>query len=340
MAIAIEPLGLMDVATLVALVLVVLCELSVPSEARYGSIWWAAGKGVVWSPRSVNSPTATPTIDTSCDAPRAVKSANFRAIPLLLHRTHRYTADAIRGASTKHGVEGRVRRNIESCAEMNPAAVSRYYDDYGLESVMSERLLPSLQASKVPPATVMALSRAWRRLVVDPILSKVSVLKADLFRLAIVYLDGGWYLDADVRCIDPIAETLLGTAMHSEIQAAANRTAAVFATAASSPAGKAKGFDMAPPPMKMSEQVNVGCVLAWEGEISEKTVRVVTFSFLCPLFEKYGTFIARCNALIEKVSPFIGLSTQLGIWLRGKAPIFVACIGAGRGSHNGVETRR
>eukprot|EP01052_Picozoa_sp_SAG31_P003966 SAG31_NODE_159_length_21911_cov_12.220750_2_plen_179_part_00 len=32
-------------------------------------------------------------------------------------------------------------------------------------------------------------------------------------------------------------------------------------------------------------------------------VRVVTFSFLCPLSEKYGTFIARCNALIEKVSP-------------------------------------
>eukprot|EP01052_Picozoa_sp_SAG31_P070663 SAG31_NODE_29530_length_393_cov_2.479592_1_plen_76_part_01 len=31
-------------------------------------------------------------------------------------------------------------------------------------------------------------------------------------------------------------------------------------------------------------------------------VRVVTFSFLCPLLEKYGTFIARCNALIEKVS--------------------------------------
>eukprot|EP01052_Picozoa_sp_SAG31_P019379 SAG31_NODE_1409_length_8471_cov_12.764931_2_plen_441_part_00 len=34
------------------------------------------------------------------------------------------------------------------------------------------------------------------------------------------------------------------------------------------------------------------------------TVRVVTFSFLCPLLEKYGTFIARCNALIEKVSSF------------------------------------
>eukprot|EP01052_Picozoa_sp_SAG31_P046968 SAG31_NODE_9196_length_1317_cov_1.844007_1_plen_306_part_10 len=34
------------------------------------------------------------------------------------------------------------------------------------------------------------------------------------------------------------------------------------------------------------------------------TVRVVTFSFLCPLLEKYGAFIARCNALIEKVSSF------------------------------------
>eukprot|EP01052_Picozoa_sp_SAG31_P034191 SAG31_NODE_3959_length_3718_cov_1.526389_2_plen_318_part_00 len=34
------------------------------------------------------------------------------------------------------------------------------------------------------------------------------------------------------------------------------------------------------------------------------TVSAVTFSFLCPLLEKYGTFIARCNALIEKVSPF------------------------------------
>eukprot|EP01052_Picozoa_sp_SAG31_P000968 SAG31_NODE_30_length_32545_cov_9.378999_31_plen_161_part_00 len=33
-------------------------------------------------------------------------------------------------------------------------------------------------------------------------------------------------------------------------------------------------------------------------------VRAVTFSFLCQLLEKYGTFIARCNALIEKVSSF------------------------------------
>eukprot|EP01052_Picozoa_sp_SAG31_P005406 SAG31_NODE_237_length_19590_cov_13.149915_12_plen_277_part_00 len=40
------------------------------------------------------------------------------------------------------------------------------------------------------------------------------------------------------------------------------------------------------------------------GDGSVSLVRVVTFSFLCPLLEKYGTFIARCNALIEKVSSF------------------------------------
>eukprot|EP01052_Picozoa_sp_SAG31_P012869 SAG31_NODE_762_length_12275_cov_14.077119_4_plen_664_part_00 len=36
-------------------------------------------------------------------------------------------------------------------------------------------------------------------------------------------------------------------------------------------------------------------------------VRAVTFSFLCPLLEKCETFIARCNALIEKVSTFLGV---------------------------------
>eukprot|EP01052_Picozoa_sp_SAG31_P040198 SAG31_NODE_5765_length_2336_cov_21.434063_1_plen_170_part_10 len=37
-------------------------------------------------------------------------------------------------------------------------------------------------------------------------------------------------------------------------------------------------------------------------------VRAVTFSFLCQLLEKYGTFIARCNALIAEVSSCIGCS--------------------------------
>eukprot|EP01052_Picozoa_sp_SAG31_P057445 SAG31_NODE_17008_length_686_cov_2.901193_1_plen_153_part_01 len=42
----------------------------------------------------------------------------------------------------------------------------------------------------------------------------------------------------------------------------------------------------------------------WLATTAGEAVRVVTFSFLCPLLEKYGTFIARCNALIEKVSSF------------------------------------
>eukprot|EP01052_Picozoa_sp_SAG31_P062199 SAG31_NODE_21203_length_555_cov_1.021930_1_plen_76_part_10 len=32
---------------------------------------------------------------------------------------------------------------------------------------------------------------------------------------------------------------------------------------------------------------------------------------MCPLFEKCGTFIARCNALIEKVSSFRPLLAEL-----------------------------
>eukprot|EP01052_Picozoa_sp_SAG31_P021752 SAG31_NODE_1698_length_7500_cov_3.644778_3_plen_195_part_00 len=48
---------------------------------------------------------------------------------------------------------------------------------------------------------------------------------------------------------------------------------------------------------------------------SARLVRVVTFSFLCPLLEKYGTFIARCNALIEKVSSFRYNDMKFGIFI-------------------------
>eukprot|EP01052_Picozoa_sp_SAG31_P030738 SAG31_NODE_3179_length_4583_cov_1.884478_6_plen_364_part_00 len=47
-------------------------------------------------------------------------------------------------------------------------------------------------------------------------------------------------------------------------------------------------------------------------------VRAVTFSFLCPLLEKYGTFIARCNALIEKVSPCVQWVDWHSAWKIGK----------------------
>ena len=49
--------------------------------------------------------------------------------------------------------------------------------------------------------------------------------------------------------------------------------------------------------------------LRWQFGGCWSAVRVVTFfSFLCPLLEKYGTFIARCNALIEKVPSFRALA--------------------------------
>eukprot|EP01052_Picozoa_sp_SAG31_P014653 SAG31_NODE_918_length_11020_cov_14.801392_11_plen_151_part_00 len=48
----------------------------------------------------------------------------------------------------------------------------------------------------------------------------------------------------------------------------------------------------------------------WEKKVK---VRAVTFSFLCPLSEKYGTFIARCNALIEKVSTCVVQSHRAAV---------------------------
>eukprot|EP01052_Picozoa_sp_SAG31_P035907 SAG31_NODE_4398_length_3239_cov_6.414380_2_plen_191_part_00 len=54
----------------------------------------------------------------------------------------------------------------------------------------------------------------------------------------------------------------------------------------------------------------------------------VTFSFVCPLSEKHGTSIARCNALIEKVSPFIGIMAGLSDWVTNrKMPTWGTCAG-------------
>eukprot|EP01052_Picozoa_sp_SAG31_P033804 SAG31_NODE_3867_length_3800_cov_23.537422_6_plen_176_part_00 len=50
-----------------------------------------------------------------------------------------------------------------------------------------------------------------------------------------------------------------------------------------------------------------------------EAVSVVTFSLLCQLFEKYGAFIARCNALIEKVS---SCSASLLLYDMGKMDVF------------------
>ena len=92
---------------------------------------------------------------------------------------------------------------------------------------------------------------------------QVAVLKADFFRLAIVWLDGGWWLDADVRCVDPLAATLTSAPIQAEVSAAAARAAA-----AATGTGHVAQAWLTENATCTTGPVPVGCVLAWEGEVS------------------------------------------------------------------------
>eukprot|EP01052_Picozoa_sp_SAG31_P005531 SAG31_NODE_244_length_19246_cov_20.233823_9_plen_189_part_00 len=60
----------------------------------------------------------------------------------------------------------------------------------------------------------------------------------------------------------------------------------------------------------------------------QRHVRVVTFSFLCPRLEKYGTFIARCNAIIENVSSFRSLRiARFQDWLLARPERCIVVVG-------------
>ena len=134
------------------------------------------------------------------------------------------------------------------------------------------------------------IQAAWQRLRTDSVLKEVFVLQSDVFRLAIVWLDGGWWLDADLVCIDSLSETLNSIAMREEIAAAALRwqRSTVDLPKAPTYVGNKTGSSM----MDGSEiemnskngrkggdgngnddyhrqttRPQVGCVLAWEGEV-------------------------------------------------------------------------
>ena len=141
--------------------------------------------------------------------------------------------EAGKAARVRRNLEscGRFALNGEEGAE------TRYYDDAGLVDTMEKRILPALdlvarqqqqqrqqrrqrqqhrsghrndregareeekmdEAAEAEAAEAARTVRAaWRRLSEDPVLSRVFVLRADVFRLAVVWLEGGWWLDADV----------------------------------------------------------------------------------------------------------------------------------------------
>jgi hypothetical protein len=83
----------------------------------------------------------------------------------------------------------RVRRNLESCAAMNADMETRYYDDAQVEAAL-DRLGAEAQLEEAE--AMVDVRRCIDKLRRDPVLAELFVLKSDFFRLAILFLDGGW----------------------------------------------------------------------------------------------------------------------------------------------------
>ena len=112
----------------------------------------------------------------------------------VLHRSHNFSAAALT-ADTGGARLGRTRRNVVSCAVENPGYATIWYDDAALDVFLDE--------AAALDARIATAIDALRR----PPFSKHFVLRTDLARLLLVHTYGGWWLDADVVCIDdPLAE--------------------------------------------------------------------------------------------------------------------------------------
>jgi len=188
-------------------------------------------------------------------------------IPLLLHRSHRYSWQSLQSAQSE--AEARVKRNIDSCTEVNEDVTQWYYDDDQVNQVMKGPILELLKTENPKAADVF--EKAWLKLDNDPVLKQIFVLKVDIFRLAIVWFYGGWWLDADALCLDDIGETLRSRAIVDEIDAAYDR----WQTWVSSHSCTLNVNENPNLTDRESESigkdgtVGVGCVWAWEGEVKK-----------------------------------------------------------------------
>lgn len=90
-----------------------------------------------------------------------------------------------------------VARNLVSCARVNKGYKTFYYDDAGIDRILE------VAASASGSHNIRQAADAMRG---------VPVARADMARLALLWLVGGWWLDADVVCLDAIDETPLAVA--------------------------------------------------------------------------------------------------------------------------------
>ncbi|KAJ8603099.1 hypothetical protein CTAYLR_006688, partial [Chrysophaeum taylorii] len=105
--------------------------------------------------------------------------------------SHKYGARELENASVLvHNARAtRVARNQLKCAAVNPGYKTFYYDDSGIDGALS------LAANLTGAAKIRRATDAMQ---------DVPVARADMARLALLWLVGGWWLDADVACLDDV----------------------------------------------------------------------------------------------------------------------------------------
>jgi hypothetical protein len=109
----------------------------------------------------------------------------------VIHRSHNFSAAALTAAGGGARL-GRTRRNVVSCAVQNPSYATIWYDDAALDAFLDQ----------VTDARIARAIATLRR----PPFAEHFVLRTDLARLLLVHTYGGWWLDADAVCIDPLSE--------------------------------------------------------------------------------------------------------------------------------------
>ena len=131
----------------------------------------------------------------------------------VIHRSHNFSAAALTAGGGGARLE-RTRRNVVSCAVENPDYATIWYDDAALDAFLDEVTDKGIALAPDGNATLQAFldevinNRIVRAIATlrRPPFSEHFVLRTDLARLLLVHTYGGWWLDADAFCIDPLSE--------------------------------------------------------------------------------------------------------------------------------------
>ena len=108
------------------------------------------------------------------------KIARREIIPKIIHQTH---------ALPFHALPVRMKNAIDSWRHMNPEYEHRYYSDFQMDQICMTSTYPQL-------------SQAYAQL--QRIHPSKGAMRADLFRLLIMYKHGGVYVDVDVTPKRPL----------------------------------------------------------------------------------------------------------------------------------------